>query len=375
MTSSPGITHHIVYQAAGRYAGWPANYGIWSWANEIVVGFWLGYTAPSAGLHQRSKELPAMTAQARSHDGGRTWQVQPLPAAAPGSQGEPGQGLSGDEHQVAGLGLAARLDPQRDLPLCPGEVDFTHPYFALMCARTGLRAGAVSWFYLSTDRCHTWQGPYRLPDFDLPGIAARTDYLVDGPRSATLWLTAAKSNGEEGRVFCCRTEDGGRSFRFLSWVGPEPAGFSIMPATVRLSPSRLLTAVRVKEPKDGAREERNRIDLYRSEDNGVSWIPLDPPAPSTGQHSGNPPALIRLQDGRLCLVYGVRAAPYSICARLSPDGGESWSAEIVLRQGAGDGDLGYVRAVQCPDGAVVAVYYWNDRPDGERYIAATAWQP
>ena len=29
----------IVYKTPGRYAGWPANHGIWIWGNEIVVGF------------------------------------------------------------------------------------------------------------------------------------------------------------------------------------------------------------------------------------------------------------------------------------------------------------------------------------------------
>ena len=80
---------------------------------------------------------------------------------------------------------------------CPGDVDFTHPDFALMCGRTGLKAGARSWFYASTDRCRSWEGPYSLPMFGFAGIAARTDYLVSGPRTCTLFLTAAKANGRK----------------------------------------------------------------------------------------------------------------------------------------------------------------------------------
>ena len=49
------MNHVTVYREAGDYAGWPANYGIWSWGNEIVTGFTLGshsndcllYTSPS----------------------------------------------------------------------------------------------------------------------------------------------------------------------------------------------------------------------------------------------------------------------------------------------------------------------------------------
>ena len=30
-------SHRKVYFEPGRYGGWPANYGIWSWGDEIVV--------------------------------------------------------------------------------------------------------------------------------------------------------------------------------------------------------------------------------------------------------------------------------------------------------------------------------------------------
>ncbi len=37
------VQHVTVYGTAGRFAGWPANHGAWSWGNEILVGFSLGY--------------------------------------------------------------------------------------------------------------------------------------------------------------------------------------------------------------------------------------------------------------------------------------------------------------------------------------------
>ena len=33
----------LVYKEPGRFGGWPANHGIWSWGNEIVVGFSAAY--------------------------------------------------------------------------------------------------------------------------------------------------------------------------------------------------------------------------------------------------------------------------------------------------------------------------------------------
>ena len=102
--------------------------------------------------------------------------------------------------------------------------------------------------------------------------------------------------------------------------------------------------------------------------------PLSTPVADAGR-GGNPPALLRLQDGRLCLIYGFRDAPFAMHARLSEDDGASWSSPITLRQGAGNHDLGYPRAIQRLDGTVVTAYYFNDHPDEERYIAATLWRP
>ena len=67
--------HVEVYRQPGRFASWPANYGIWSWGNEFVVSFTLGYKDLSGGFHARDKSRPFVTKQARSLDGGKTWDV------------------------------------------------------------------------------------------------------------------------------------------------------------------------------------------------------------------------------------------------------------------------------------------------------------
>ena len=357
------MNHVTVYREPGRYAGWPANYGIWSWGDEIVVGFTVGYHSAEGGFHARDRSRPFVGMQARSRDGGETWITGRTPCRAPGDRG-----LSADEHMNAPLHVAQTLGGEGAPVDCSGGVPFTHPDFALMCARTGLRAGARSWFYHSHDRCASWAGPFNLPMFGQPGIAARTDYLVSGPEACTLFLTAAKSNGEEGRVFCARTIDGGRNFRFLAWIGPEPEGYAIMPAGVRLPGGRLLCAIRCRAG------ERCWIDLHASDDDGATWAHLNTPVPDTGR-GGNPPAMTLLRDGRLCMTYGFRDAPFNICARLSGDAGLTWGREIALRSLAGNHDIGYPRTIQRGDGKAVTVYYFNEHPDGERYIAATVWEP
>ena len=345
-SGEPRVIRNVtVYKQAGRFGGWPANHGIWTWGNEILVGFSAAYfkfVSPDRHPYDHSKpEVPTL---ARSLDGGETWKIETPPGLRPPAQG----------------GIL------RDLT---EPIDFTAPGFA-MKLWFGDASKGPSWLWYSTDRGHAWLGPFRVPDFGQPAVAARTDYIVNGKRDAFLFLTAAKKNGREGRVFCARTTDGGVHWRFVSWIGEEPAGFSIMPSSVRISPTEIVTATRVKLD-----QSTSRIDLYASTDNASTWSLRSRVTESTGAFSGNPPSMIRLRDGRLAVTYGVRSAPFGIRARLSSDEGRTWSEEIVLRDDAAAWDTGYTRSAQRPDGNIVTVYYIPEKPQSERIIAATIWDP
>jgi hypothetical protein len=131
-------------------------------------------------------------------------------------------------------------------------------------------------FYYSTDRGHHWLGPFRIPQLESHGVAARTDYLVLDAQTCLLFLTASKANQREGRPFLSRTDDGGRTWQFTSWIGEEPAGYAIMPSTTRLKNGDLLTAIRCREG------DRSWIALYRSTDLGATWREAGIPAPDPG---------------------------------------------------------------------------------------------
>ena len=337
----PGVQNVTVFHEPGRFGGWPANHGIWSWGNEVVVGFRAAHFKVMPVGHAVDRQKPQDEWQARSLDGGRTWKVEKPP------------GLLRPEY-----GGPRPVDP-------PGDINFKHPDFALMFRASG--DDPASRYYVSTDRCRTWKGPYKFPLFGQKRIMARTDYLVNGPHDITVFMTAAKTNGREGRVFCSRTRDGGRTWEFVSWLGPEPTGFAIMPSSVRLGKQSILTTIRRKEG------EEHWIEAYLSEDDGKTWRLYNRPVPSTGGNVGNPSSLVKIKDDRLALIYGFRSAPYGIRARLSKDKGATWGNEIVLRDDAGCWDLGYPRTVQRPDGKLVTAYYYNDDANQERYIAATIW--
>lgn len=347
--------HIKVYYEKGRFGGWPANYGMWNWGDETLVGFSRGfYKDLGPTRHHIDRERPEEHCLARSIDGGETWSIE-----RPAQRGD---------LVARGPALHGTEDPDQKLPEpkdCPGGIDFTHPDFAMTLRMTNIDGG-ISLFSTSTDRGRTWDGPFKLPLFDTPGVAARTDYIVEGKHAAIVFLTAAKSNRREGRPFCARTADGGKTWQFVAWIGPEPAGYSIMPSTVLIAPGEFLTTIRCRLRDD------SWIEAWRSTDNAATWKQEPNPVDTTGE--GNPPAMIKLKDGRLCLTYGVRANPFRVCAKLSENNGKTWTPEIILRDDGTDRDIGYPRTLQRPDGKIITTYYINEPATGpERYIGATIW--
>ncbi len=308
--------------------------------------------------HNIDRDLPEEHLLARSLDGGETWALE-HPAADQGMLVPVGNCL----HGVTPPG-----QQEREWSDCPGGIPFTHPDFCMTMRMTDTKVGP-SRLYYSIDRGRTWNGPFRLPLFGQLGVAARTDYIVDGPAACTVLLTASKPDGSEGRPFAARTTDGAKSWSFLSWVNEHPNGYAIMPSTVKDPDGEMLTAVRRRDSK------RAWIECYRSRDQGRSWR-LEPEEPAPELGTGNAPSLIKLHDGRLCLTYGHRAPPFGIRARLSEDGGRTWLPEVVLRDDGGGTDVGYPRSCQrTSDGKVVTVYYYHTEPSGDRSIVATIWEP
>lgn len=349
-----------IYDVDHKFGGWPANHGAWNWGNEILVGFSIGDHKDLGERHNIDREKPEHHVLARSIDGGHSWKLE-YPAEQHVLVGPTGRGF---RHGTLPPGQyeAEPID-------CPGGVDFTHPDFAMTLRMTKSDSG-VSRFYYSYDRGQTWKGPFKLPMMGQKGISARTDMVINGKHDCLFFLTVAKQNNQEGRVICARTTDGCKSFQFVSKVGPEPKGYYVMPSTVRLSPSELLCAIRCKSGDD--EKPRSWIEAWRSKDDCKTWQ-FDQELADCGV--GNPPSMIVLKDGRLCMTYGHRADPFEMRAILSSDEGKTWSKPFVIEANGAGRDLGYPRTVQRADGNIVTMYYFTDKSKPFRKINATIWNP
>jgi hypothetical protein len=332
------IQHVTVYQQKGMFCGWPTNNGAWHWGDEILVCFELHhFKEPDFDIdptdHHRDPDKPGEIVMARSLDGGRTWRLERPQAFRP-----------------------AHKDDQAEP--APGGIDFTHPDFALR-ARTDR-------FHISYDRGKTWQGPYLIGDF-AKRMGARTDYIVNGKDDCMLFCSTA------GQPICVHTTDAGRTFnRICDSMAPGAKARPIMPSTARISDTELVSAVRMLEGEAYV----SWVDVYGSRDNGKTWQFLTKVADADDKYwNGNPPSLVKLTDGRLCITYGYRAVPYGIRARLSTDNGKTWGHEIVLRQDGRNWDLGYSRTVQRTDGKLVTMYYFSTEENPHQRIIATIWDP
>ncbi len=334
-----------VFKEKNRFAGWPANYGIWSWGNEIVTGFTLGYHDDDPKQTSHPIKDPSTTRQVRSIDGGKTWKVE-KPSFL-------------DENEK-----------EKEATACPDNINFTHPDFAFKFRHFSKSEG----FYYSTDRCKTWNGPFTIPLFGRKGLLTRTDYIINGKHDMFVFITSEKDNGKEGWPFCARTTDGGKTWQHVGWIGEQPPvdsyGYAIMPSTVRLGNGALLSAIRRGGIFDG--NKRWWLEGFLSPDDGKSWYMLKE---LYINNSGNPASMITLQDGRIVITYGWRHAPYGIRARISEDQGQTWGTEIILRKDGDSWDIGYPRTIQRADGKIVTVYYYKDASSKERYISATIWDP
>ena len=137
------------------------------------------------------------------------------------------------------------------------------------------------------------------------------------------------------------------------------------PCILELEHGHLLAMHRIGRCQDG------RHGLFwqnESRDGGESWTE---PA-ETNITSGACPRLLKLSDARILLTYGRRYEPYGLYARLSNDGGTSWSDTSWLLRAAPNSNQGYSSSVELEPGRIFTACYAENN-DGVTGITGTFW--
>jgi photosystem II stability/assembly factor-like uncharacterized protein len=361
-----GAKNGIAFQEKDKCGGWPANNGIWTWNNgkEILVGYTYGnfVEVPGHNIEGYNDTFKNYKSRlARSTDGGKTWKQE-------------------DPSNFVGDGLEPVASP--------GQINFEAPGFAMRVEGVGYHGSLdpKGAFFVSENRGKSWSGPYRfngLSDAEsLNGmvITARTSYIVTGKNSCLLFMAARPEKSKPGgiasdKAFVAETNDGGKSFRFISWIVPLSDPYrAVMPSVARLKDGSIVASLR----RRNLEKDSCWVDAYSSTDNGKTWTFLSRVG-ETGKNNGNPPALVALKDGRIACVYGDRTR-VKLFARISSDGGKSWGEEIIVRDDFqtdkfGDKDFGYPRLAVNHKNKLVALYYWATKENPQQHIAATIWKP
>ena len=230
----------------------------------------------------------------------------------------------------------------------------------------------VPWVCRSSDGGKTWEhsetmGPlpedYALIPFG--DIVQQTDgnlgvciysasYTADG---------AAKSDNETvgNSSHYYISSDDGKTWNYKATI---QEGNSAETTPLVLPSGRLFAAARTMEGQ--------RLELHSSDDQGTTWNFEE----RLSMDSQVPGHLLKLQDGRLLVSYGLRNKGLcGVAVRLSSDEGKTWGGTRVIVNYGDSWDGGYPSSVQVSDGTIVTAYYCKEIPAHQRYhMGVVRWE-
>jgi sialidase-1 len=216
------------------------------------------------------------------------------------------------------------------------------------------------WLIRSTDGGVTW-GPRIATLVNSPhGPIALADGRLLYP-GKQLWTT-------EMAIGVAESRDDGQSWQWLAAIptrGGDSAGqYYHELHGVEVEPGRILVQIRNHNPAN-----KGETLQTESSDGGKTWT--EPHAIGVW---GLPSHLLKLRDGRLLMTYGHRRPPFGNQARVSSDGGQTWSAAMTLSDDGLGGDLGYPSTVERDDGRLVTVWYeLMKEPKGRAVLRQAVW--
>ena len=195
-----------------------------------------------------------------------------------------------------------------------------------------------------------------------------------GRAAANSCVSGASKTEGIGVIF---SEDG-KNFGEITWITlptdtlPSTALFC-EPHGIQLRDGTILIQIRLQ----GHDVDNSHFTIWQgvSTDGGKTFDTPKPLCIPDEPMYGAPPHLLECSDGTVVTVYGYRLKPYGERARISRDGGKTWSREIILRDDSPSGDLGYPATVECKNGELLTVYYQIPQGKENRAILATRWNP
>jgi hypothetical protein len=238
------------------------------------------------------------------------------------------------------------------------------------------RAGIA--YSISDDNGATWR---HMPTIDVEGlpvsggsVRGNIIELPDGGLLLPVYGPRLQGN-ELSRSVLLRSDDRGETFYYYSCIAFDESCQKnyFEPNLFRTQSGRIVALLRtetdVHAPDAATKDTYLDLHIAVSDDDGKTFGPAQP---VEGVYGSNPFYALQLASGHVLVVYGYRRAPYGIRAKLcSAELTDLAQApEIVLRDDAPNGDLGYPHAIQLEDGRILVVYYIATA-DGIRQIDAT----
>lgn len=218
-----------------------------------------------------------------------------------------------------------------------------------------------NWTRRSTDNGQTWEEPVRQ-------IASAPHGPVELHDNRLLYVGIGTVDGKKS-VAVEESTDDGKTWDLISTI-PLHNGLSVQnlwePHAVEVSNDTIIALVR-HNSNDSANGYLHQSESY---DGGKTWSTL-----RQTPIWGFPAHLLKLKNGNILAVYGVRKKPYSERACLSKDGGKTWDTENeIILSNSRTGDLGYPSSVELEDGSILTVYYQIDQPGEKTSLMGTRWR-
>lgn len=231
-------------------------------------------------------------------------------------------------------------------------------------------------YSISDDNCRTWRKMGVInPEGFMNGAGVRGNIVEMPDGELLLPFYGVKNYGEMSRTGLMRSDDSGETWYTFSEMAYDTTNTKhfLEPGLFLTEGGKLVGLFRTQSDflKPGVDFEDTYLNLHIavSEDGGKSFGPVKE---IEGLWGSSPFHALKLASGNVIIAYGYRRTPFGIRAKICDAELENIAdaPEIILRDDAINGDLGYPHCIQLDDETIMVSYYISG-DDGIRKIEAT----